>query len=228
MLGTGEGEHLVHFRNHGNIVFDLSAQPFEQNVRETREAVDALRGINSAIFMASRAECWSIMTRRLTPPLCCIAIWIAVVWTAGCSHQRQTSTPSTPTVVFVCEHGAAKSVIAAAYFNKLAAERHLNFHAIARGLTPQPELSTAAATGLKKDGVPYPNETPRRLSHEESQGAVLVVAFCPMPKTLRQARVESFDVPAPNEGYDSSRDAILVHVKGLLDQLALKANSATD
>lgn len=26
------------------------------------------------------------------------------------------------TVVFVCEHGAAKSVIATAYFNKLAAE----------------------------------------------------------------------------------------------------------
>ena len=30
-----------------------------------------------------------------------------------------------PEAVFVCEHGAAKSVIATAYFNKLAAERHL-------------------------------------------------------------------------------------------------------
>ena len=33
------------------IVFDASAQPFEQNVRATREAVHALRGINSAIFV---------------------------------------------------------------------------------------------------------------------------------------------------------------------------------
>jgi hypothetical protein len=30
-----------------------------------------------------------------------------------------------PTIVFVCEHGAAKSLIATAYFNKLAAERRL-------------------------------------------------------------------------------------------------------
>ena len=32
---------------------------------------------------------------------------------------------TTPAVMFVCEHGAAKSVIATAYFNKLAAERGL-------------------------------------------------------------------------------------------------------
>ena len=30
-----------------------------------------------------------------------------------------------PSIVFVCEHGAAKSVIAAAYFNKIAAEHGL-------------------------------------------------------------------------------------------------------
>ena len=32
-------------------------------------------------------------------------------------------------VVFVCEHGAAKSLIAAAYFNKLAGERGLSARA---------------------------------------------------------------------------------------------------
>ena len=37
----------------------------------------------------------------------------------------QTDRPAAaaPAVIFVCEHGAAKSLIAAAYFNKLAAER---------------------------------------------------------------------------------------------------------
>jgi fructose-bisphosphate aldolase, class II len=33
------------------IVFDHSAEQFEENARETREAVDALRGINPAIFI---------------------------------------------------------------------------------------------------------------------------------------------------------------------------------
>jgi hypothetical protein len=31
--------------------------------------------------------------------------------------------PAAANVVFVCEHGAAKSVVASEYFNKLAAER---------------------------------------------------------------------------------------------------------
>jgi hypothetical protein len=36
---------------------------------------------------------------------------------------KETMKQSNPTIVFVCEHGAAKSVIAAAYFNKLAQEK---------------------------------------------------------------------------------------------------------
>ena len=32
-----------------------------------------------------------------------------------------------PLIIFVCEHGAAKSIIAAAYFNKYARERNLRF-----------------------------------------------------------------------------------------------------
>jgi fructose-bisphosphate aldolase class II len=33
------------------VVFDLSALPFEQNVRQTREAVEALKGINPAVLV---------------------------------------------------------------------------------------------------------------------------------------------------------------------------------
>src|SRR5258705_12607867 len=60
---------------------------------------------------------------------------------------------SGPAVVFVCEHGAAKSVIATAYFNKLAAERGLPFRATFRGTAPQEELSVRAVEGLKADGL---------------------------------------------------------------------------
>src|SRR5207247_1515616 len=49
-----------------------------------------------------------------------------------------------PTVVFVCEHGAAKSVIATTYFNKIAAERGLRARAVYRGVNPQAELSVSA------------------------------------------------------------------------------------
>jgi hypothetical protein len=49
------------------------------------------------------------------------AIVLAVaahVLVGGAQSSATSATP--PAVVFVCEHGAAKSVIATAYFNKLA------------------------------------------------------------------------------------------------------------
>ena len=45
------------------------------------------------------------------------------------------------TIVFVCEHGAAKSVVAAAQFNRLAEERHLPYRGIARGTEPQEDIA---------------------------------------------------------------------------------------
>ena len=33
------------------VVFDRSALPFEQNVRQTREAVEALKGINPSVLV---------------------------------------------------------------------------------------------------------------------------------------------------------------------------------
>ena len=65
-------------------------------------------------------------------------------------------------VVFVCEHGAAKSVVATAYFNKLAAERGLPFRATFRGTAPQDNLSVRAVEGLKADGVTVPMASRRR------------------------------------------------------------------
>ena len=139
----------------------------------------------------------------------------------------QNSDPSPRTVVFICQHGAAKSVIAAAFFNKLAAERRLNVHAIARGITPQPDLSIATVAGLKEDAVPLPEEKPRALSQEDIQRAVHIVAFCPLPRSMaRDRRLSSFDVPEPKAGYEAARDAILVHVRALLDELASARHNA--
>ena len=68
-----------------------------------------------------------------------------------------------PAVIFVCEHGAAKSVIATAYFNKFAAERKLPFRATF--VEPVPgRLSVRAVEGLKADGVAVPTGKPTPIS----------------------------------------------------------------
>jgi protein-tyrosine-phosphatase len=148
--------------------------------------------------------------------------YLGLILVAAVALAQGAPKPVPPkTVVFLCEHGAAKSVIAAAYFNQLAAERHLPFHAIARGTTPQEELSQSAVAGLKKDHVAFPNDKPKLLSQPDARKAVRVVAFCPVPDSLAKSkRVERFDVPAPADGYDKSRDEILKHVRELIDQLA--------
>ena len=78
------------------------------------------------------------MKTRLVPSvvLCLLAVLLAACSGFG-THPKQ--------VVFVCEHG--RSVIAAAWFNKLAAEKQLPYRAVARGVTRQDGLSKPAVAG---------------------------------------------------------------------------------
>jgi arsenate reductase (thioredoxin) len=129
-------------------------------------------------------------------------------------------------VVFACEHGAALSVVSAAYFNKIAREQHLNVHAIARGTTPQEEIAVSARDGLKADGVPSETKRPQALSARDASHALRIVAFCPLPSPYgKVASVETWnDVPATRVNYPLARDTILKHIDELIRQL--KQNSA--
>ena len=52
-----------------------------------------------------------------------LTVMLMMVVAVSASIAGQSDEFASPRIVFVCGHGAAKSVIAAAYFNKLAAER---------------------------------------------------------------------------------------------------------
>ena len=124
-------------------------------------------------------------------------------------------------VVFVCEHGAAKSVVATAYFNKLAAERGLPFRATFRGTTPQDNLSVRAVEGLKADGVVVPSGKPSAISDKDVEDATHIFAIgCTLPDKAHQSgkAADWSDVP-DDQGYGPMRDAIVRHVKLLLDDL---------
>ena len=54
------------------------------------------------------------------------------------------------TILFVCEHGSAKSIIAAAHFNDLAARTGSPYRAIARGLRPDREIPPYVKSGLSR------------------------------------------------------------------------------
>jgi arsenate reductase len=135
-------------------------------------------------------------------------------------RQAQTSAAS-PSIMFVCEHGAAKSVIAAAYFNKLAAERGLPYRAIFRGTAPQDELSTRAVEGLRADGVALPDGKPSPIGPDDIVRVTHIFAIgCALPAAAEASgkAADWTDVP-DDQGYGPMREAIVRHVTALLDDL---------
>jgi protein-tyrosine-phosphatase len=129
-----------------------------------------------------------------------------------------------PTVVFVCEHGAAKSVIATAYFNKVAAERGLRARAIYRGTNPQADLSVRTMKGLQDDGLTVPEEKPSAITSSDVEAATVIFAIgCTLPTSASASgKSANWDDVPDDQGYGPQREAIKKHVERLVEDLLKK------
>lgn len=133
--------------------------------------------------------------------------------------------PATRQVLFVCEHGNVKSLMAATYFNELARSRGLPFRAVSRGLAPDsdtvPEFVKAP---LAAEGFDVSTFRPQRLTQHDITASARVIAIStalPAEATSAAAKGEQWnDVPAASADYARSRDSIRAHVAELLDRLA--------
>ena len=123
-------------------------------------------------------------------------------------------------VLFICEHGSAKSVIAAAHYDKLARELGVDAHASSRGTDTDAEFPPHVLAGLRSDGLEPLDDTPIALSEHDVAGAASIIAFCSpdmLPKGATPSEVWD-DVPPVSEGYDRARAEIVRRVKGLFSQ----------
>jgi arsenate reductase (thioredoxin) len=135
--------------------------------------------------------------------------------------QRPAPAAADARIMFVCEHGAAKSLIAAAYFNKLAAERGLPDRAMFRGADPQEAISTRAVEGLRADGIAIPDGKPTAIGAADVSKVTHIFAIgCALPKFAADSGKASdwSDVP-DDKGYGPMRDAIVAHVRAVLDEI---------
>ena len=82
-----------------------------------------------------------------------------------------------PEILFVCEHGAARSTIASAYFNKLAEEKEISYRAIFRTTNPDSTLMPTAIKGLTEDGFDISNWTPKLVSQTHINSASEIVTI---------------------------------------------------
>jgi protein-tyrosine-phosphatase len=136
------------------------------------------------------------------------------------AHCRTAAAPAPARVLFVCLHGAAKSVVAAAHFRRLAAARRLAVGAVAAGSEPDPQLAPAAVKGLAGDGLQPSPARPRPVTLYDLDHATRIVSFgCDVDPGQGQ-RVDQWDVPAVSDGYEAARDRITAKVQSLIAELA--------
>jgi protein-tyrosine-phosphatase len=139
------------------------------------------------------------------------------------SAQAPSKQPPAPKIVFVCEHGSAKSVIAAAHFRRLAQERGLNAEVISRGVALDAEIPAGVRNGLRGDGIDVGPMKPAAVTSADLKGATRIISFGPNLAPLADGKVAIEDwsaTPSVSEDYQAARTYIVKRLQKLLDDLA--------
>jgi arsenate reductase (thioredoxin) len=140
-------------------------------------------------------------------------------------QESKPGSSATNTILFVCEHGAARSTIAAAYFNKLAKENGLNYEAIFRGTDPDSTLLTGAKQGLTRDGFDIEGWRPLPVTPENARKATVIITFdCKLPvDSLPESSIQQWNgIPPISKDYEIAKNQILERVILLIRSLTKK------
>jgi protein-tyrosine-phosphatase len=123
-------------------------------------------------------------------------------------------------VVFVCEHGSAKSLVAQLFFERMARERGIDARAVSRGTSPDASVPATVVEALRGDGFDVAAFKPERLKDADVQGADRVVAIgvdLGDVEGRTVTRVEHWDdIPPFSASYPQARKAIISRVDSLL------------
>jgi arsenate reductase len=138
------------------------------------------------------------------------------------SAQEIRSANTKRAIVFVCEHGSAKSIIAAAEFKRMATESGLDLNILARGTNPDAEIPKLVLDGLKADGHDIGAMKPTKVSEKDLKSATKIVSFGPdlTPWLVDGATVADWSAtPSVSEDYHRARDYIRKQLEMLVKDL---------
>ena len=160
---------------------------------------------------------------RRTPCLIIFLVRVlASVCALGCAPAPRILSPPQQQVLFVCEHGNVKSLMAAAYFNQEAKQRGLAVRAISRGSAPDSSsVPPAIVVDLGRDGFNVATFRPAKVAASDvasSQRIVVINTELPGDVPVGEVRTERWsDVPAASLDFAAAREALHRHVRELLD-----------
>jgi arsenate reductase (thioredoxin) len=156
-------------------------------------------------------------------PILAVVCGATLVTTWAHQQREEPVAPGKhPTVLFLCPHGAAKSVLASAYFTRLAEERGLNVRVESAGTDPDPTVSPAVAAHLKRQGYPVPESNPRTVTAKDLDLADVVISIGCDLSGLEEPRgklVRWDEVPPLSEDFARADEAIRKRVAELIEEL---------
>ena len=128
-------------------------------------------------------------------------------------------------ILFLCPHGAAKSVLAAAYCQQRAAAQGIQLHVTSAGTEPDLEVAPAVVELLRAEGIDVTDQRPRRVTHEDLITANYIISLgCDLDDQVGAGNaIERWDdVPAPSQNLQAARDRIRAYVEQLILSLTCR------
>ena len=136
--------------------------------------------------------------------------------------QRVASSAESGAVVFICEHGTVKSLLAKSLFDRYAKEVGLNMRAISRGTAVDSVVPPWMKSSLVSDKFVLGDWRPQALQRADLVNATYVVSFDVPPSVTAATtapRVRWDSLPSVSQNYATGRDAIDTRVRRLVDSL---------
>ena len=125
-------------------------------------------------------------------------------------------------VLFVCEHGTVKSLLAKVLFEQYAKDVGLDMQAVSRGTHADSLVPPIVLQGLTSDHVALGSWRPQTLAPSDLAGATYVVSLDVPPAATAAARAPRTQwdgLPSVTQDYGRGRDSIKARVHQLVDSL---------
>jgi protein-tyrosine-phosphatase len=125
-------------------------------------------------------------------------------------------------VLFLCPHNAAKSILAAAYFDEFATKQSLSLSADSAGTNPDTEVMASVSDLLNQQGLQVEKKNPALVTQMQlDQASAIVSIGCDLSAwNVDAAKLhEWMDIPAPSQDLTGASELIRERVGELIEKL---------
>ena len=164
---------------------------------------------------------------------CLIVAGFGAVLAFGPAFSADSSgVAGAPTVVFVCDHGSAKSLVAASLFNRMAEQRGLAVRALSRALSERSvdsRVPDKVVQVMGQDGFQVAAFKPQAMTASEAAAAARVVIINvegPVESASRAPAERWNDIAPVTSEYGKAKSRLVSRIEALLDDLGRQGSGA--